>query len=172
MRSPQQSGFTLIELMIVVAIIAILAAIALPAYQDFTVRTKMTELMIAASSAKAEVSGAFQHGGLAGVTRLANTYNTRPVSEKQSKYVGDIQVNPANGAISVISAGAAAGLPSDAQTKSLVFTPNVKGALIATGVTGAVDWACASTTHAGATNRGLAAVAGTLPAKYAPAECR
>ena len=172
MKALAQQGFTLIELMIVVAIIAILAAIALPAYQDFTVRAKMTELMVAASSAKAEVSEAFQGGGLNRVGQLATEYNARPVAEKQTKYVGNIQINAATGAISVTTAGATAGLPSDAQGRTLVFTPNVQGALLALGVTGAVDWACASATHANATNRGLATSAGTLPAKYAPSECR
>lgn len=165
-------GFTLIELMIVVAIIAILAAIALPAYQDFTVRAKMSELIVAGSSAKAAVSEAFQSGGVNGVNRLATTYNARPVAEKQSKYVSNIQIDPTHGIVSVTTAGAAAGLPADAQGRTLLFTPNVQGALIASGVTGALDWACASTTHATATNRGLVTSAGTLPAKYAPAECR
>ncbi|GHD74256.1 prepilin-type N-terminal cleavage/methylation domain-containing protein [Luteimonas padinae] len=168
----RQHGFTLIELMIVVAIIAILAAIALPAYQDFATRAKMTELMVAGSSAKSEVSEGFKSGGLARVARLAAEYNARPAAEKQSKFVGDIQIDPATGAITITSAGATASLPSDAQARTLVFTPNVQGAQLAPGATGALDWACASATNTTATSRGLTSGVGTLPAKYAPAECR
>jgi type IV pilus assembly protein PilA len=58
-----QKGFTLIELMIVVAIIGILAAIALPAYQDYTIRSKVSELILAASSARTSVTEKYQNDG-------------------------------------------------------------------------------------------------------------
>jgi type IV pilus assembly protein PilA len=58
-----QKGFTLIELMIVVAIIGILAAIALPAYQDYTIRSKVSELILAASSARTAVTEKYQNDG-------------------------------------------------------------------------------------------------------------
>ena len=59
-----QKGFTLIELMIVVAIIGILAAVAIPAYQDYTVRSKVSELIVAGSSVKSAISEGFQTGGM------------------------------------------------------------------------------------------------------------
>ena len=167
-------GFTLIELMIVVAIIGILAAVALPAYQDYTVRAKMTEVMVAGTSVKAAVSEAFHAGGVDGITGLATEYNARPVASKQSKFVGDAQIHTTQGIVTVTTAGAASGLPADARGMTLIFTPNVQGAALADGVTGAIDWACTSSTATTASARGLTAVAATnpMPAKYAPSECR
>ena len=176
MRSVQK-GFTLIELMIVVAIIGILAAVALPAYQDYTVRAKVSEMIIAASSPKSLISEAFQTDGLPGVTAAATEYNARGASEKSSKMLdttAPIAIDTATGVITVKSGAAAvAGLPTVAAGMTLTFSPNVKNVALAAGATGAIDWACASTTNTTATARGLAVTAaGTMPAKYAPSECR
>lgn len=95
----QNKGFTLIELMIVVAIIGILAAIALPAYQDYTIRSKVSEGVILASEAKTAVAEtAASLGGLGNVT-ATNTGFTFPAAG--TRYVASIGITAATGVITV-----------------------------------------------------------------------
>jgi type IV pilus assembly protein PilA len=179
-----QQGFTLIELMIVVAIIGILAAVALPAYQDYTIRAKVTEGLSLASAIKADLSSSYASDGTNGLTAYAAQVAAAPPS---SKYVTGIVVTGALGAtqgevvVTYNSANVGNAVPANS---TLVLSPFLQPAgagapvqlgAAAAGATGSVDWVCSSAFHATAVARNAAygaATIGTLPARFAPSECK
>ena len=169
-----QKGFTLIELMIVVAIIGILAAIAIPAYQDYTIRGQVSEGLTLAASAKAAISEYYAQTGRAPATRVeAGLGATDQPLDTQGNYVQSLAV--ANGVITVTYSSTA---PRRANNKvnnaTITLVPY-------TSVDESVSWKCRATGSVatpggvpmGTGSANVAVdVAGNVLAKYAPAECR
>jgi type IV pilus assembly protein PilA len=160
-----QKGFTLIELMIVVAIIGILAAIAIPAYQDYTIRAQVSEGMNLAAAAKAAVAETFLNRGTAPATRVAAGMSANG-TDTSGKYV--TSVNVANGTITV-TYGNEANAQIAAKTLEIVpyTTPD-----------NSVAWRCGGAPVPGGTAImvGAAYTGGTLAGanfvKYLPSACR
>jgi len=137
-----QQGFTLIELMIVVAIIGILAAVALPAYQDYTTRAKVSEVVIMASPAKLAVAETTSSLGKLSLVTATNSGYTFPGA---TKYVSGVAITDATGVVTVTSTVQNA-------TGDITLTPTEVGT-----DTGQLKWTCKST---------------AIAAKYLPSECR
>ena len=150
MKRSMQKGFTLIELMIVVAIIGILAAVALPAYQDYTVRAKMTEVILAASTCRTSITEVYQSGSAS--LPAANAWGCESASAS-SKYVASVATDAA-GVITVTARNISA-LTASGGVK---ITPLKADGTAAAAGTPVGSWKCEPIN--------------STEAKYLPSSCR
>lgn len=169
----------MIELMIVIAIVGVLAAVAVPAYQDYSIRARLIEGLGLAADAKKTIT--VNVSTLNGLSVAAQTWNQQANNlGVASKYVQSVLITPATGMITVTFNGAQVGLSAN---QTLVLTPWMRdtaagqayAVALAAGASGPVDWACSSDSSFTATNRNDPIIPlgqGSVPARFAPSECR
>jgi type IV pilus assembly protein PilA len=158
-----QKGFTLIELMIVVAIIGILAAIAIPAYQDYTIRSQITEGMNLAAPAKASVADVYANKGTFPASNTEAGVGAE--ADITGKYVEKVNVGGGGNGVITITYGKQANTKINAMT--VLLTPG-------TSVNGDVAWICGDHDKPANISTSLSAEpeAGTVDQKYLPQVCR
>ncbi len=152
MKKMIQKGFTLIELMIVVAIIGILAAVALPAYQDYTVRARMSEVVLAASACRTAVSEKVQSNAGQNIASIASAgkWGCEVTSGSGTTYVASVGTN-STGQVYALASSRLSQI-----TGGVVLSPTFD---VASTPSTVISWACGPS-------------ATTAPAKYFPATCR